>query len=390
MTSETLTLCLLNYEYPPIGAGAASATKEIAESLTRLGHEVVVVTAGIGELVGERVEEGVRTIRLPCGRRRADRASLLDMLRFVFAASEKLPTIICSARCAGIICFFSLPCGPAAWTTWRKTGVPYIVSLRGGDVPGLEPSINWLHKLLTLLRRAVLRGALSIVANSDGLRKVSEAADPFPVQVIPNGVNTDRFYAAMHPSERGVFRVLAVGRLQEQKNHAFAVHVLSKLRALIPQRLEYHIVGEGPLRPALERLVGELGLADHVFWHGWIPREKIAEVYSSCDCLLHPTLYEGMPNAVLEAMAAGLPVVASDVPGNSDVVRDGETGYLCRLTDEAHFRSALAELARDEALRRRLARAARMLAETEYSWDTAAQRYLSLFSGLQQHLKRTC
>ena len=172
MNDETTTLCLLNYEYPPIGAGAASATQAMANSLTRQGHRVVVVTAGIGDLVGERMEAGVRTIRLHCRRQRADRASLSEMLSFVAAAWKRLPAIARSIDCDGIICFFTLPCGPAAWHTWKKTGIPYVVSLRGGDVPGLVASIDWMHRVLAPLRRAILRNAVSIVANSEGLQQL--------------------------------------------------------------------------------------------------------------------------------------------------------------------------------------------------------------------------
>jgi glycosyltransferase involved in cell wall biosynthesis len=379
MEASPLTLCLLNYEYPPIGAGAASATREMAESITRMGHRVIVVAAGIGELVGERLEEGVRTIRLPCRRTRHDRASLREMLSFVMAARQRLPTIVRDHECDGIICFFTLPCGPAAWRAWKKTQVPYAVSLRGGDVPGLVPSIDWIHRVLTPLRRAILRNALAIVANSEGLQHLSHTHDPFPVRVIPNGVNTKRFRPQNPPRADDVFRVLAVGRLQEQKNHAFALHVLASVQRRVTRRLEYHVVGDGPLRHELESLARQLHLDDAIIWHGWVPREQLAEIYRSSDCLLHPTLYEGMPNAVLEAMAAGLPVVASAVPGNCDLVVDGRTGYICALGDRARFAESLIKLAGDSALSQSFGHAARRVVEADYSWEAVSRRYVEIF-----------
>jgi glycosyltransferase involved in cell wall biosynthesis len=374
-----MTLCLLNYEYPPIGAGAASATQAIADSLTRQGLRVVVVTAGFGDLVGERMEGGVHTIRLRCRRQRADRASLPEMLSFVATAWKRLPAIVRSIECSGIICFFTVPCGPAAWHAWRKTGIPYVISLRGGDVPGLVPSIDWIHRSLAPFRRAILRDAVAVIANSEALQQLSRASDPVPVDFIPNGVDTEKFYPAIATREDGVFRVLAVGRLQEQKNNAFALRALAAIRPRIAQRLEYHIAGDGPLRSDLQKLAQQLGLAEQVFWHGWIPREKLREEYRSCDCLLHPTLYEGMPNAVLEAMASGLPVIASDVPGNAHLVREGQTGYICALGDEAAFSNALTKLANDIQLRGRLGRAARRIVEIEYSWDIVAKQYRDMF-----------
>jgi glycosyltransferase involved in cell wall biosynthesis len=223
-----------------------------------------------------------------------------------------------------------------------------------------------------------------VIANSDGLQQLARASDPFPVEMIPNGVNTTKFLPGTARSEEGVFRVLAVGRLHEQKNHAFALRVLADVRARIPQRLEYHVVGDGPFRPNLEKLVEQLDLVEQVIWHGWTPREKLAEIYRSCDCLLHPTLYEGMPNVVLEAMAAGLPVVASDVPGNSQVVRDGQTGYLRGLDAESAFSDALTKLAGDLQLGQRFGRTARHIVESEYSWDSVSSRYLNIFAPLHK------
>jgi glycosyltransferase involved in cell wall biosynthesis len=301
------------------------------------------------------------------------------MLSFAAAAWKRLPAIARSIDCDGIICFFTLPCGPAAWHAWKKTGIPYVVSLRGGDVPGLVASIDWMHRVLAPLRRAILRNAVSIVANSEGLQQLARASDPFPVDFIPNGVDTEKFHPATATNEDGVFRVLAVGRLQEQKNNAFAMRVLAGVRARIPQRLEYHIVGDGPLRSDLQKHAVNLGLAEQVFWHGWLPREQLPEQYRSCDCLLHPTLYEGMPNVVLEAMATGLPVIASDVSGNTQLVRDGRSGFLCALDDETAFANALVNLASNAQQRQHFGHAARRIAETEYSWDTVASRYLDIF-----------
>jgi glycosyltransferase involved in cell wall biosynthesis len=381
MTERKLRLCLLNYEYPPIGGGAASATREIARALTRQGYEVTVVTAGIGDLVGERAEDGIRTIRLRCRRQRPDGAAVHEMLSFLLVACRKLPLIARAAECDGIICFFTIPCGLAAWVTSKLTGVPYVISLRGGDVPGLVPSMNSIHSILTPFRRAVLSNALSIVANSRLLQSLSRSADPFPVSVIPNGVNSNTFRPNVVRLNTGVFRVLAVGRLHAEKNHAFALQMIADVSKRLPQPVEYHIVGDGSLKAELAKVVDDLGLIKQVFWHGWTPRERLPEIYRLCDCLLHPSFYEAMPNAVLEAMAAGLPVVASNVPGNSEIIRHGETGYLYNLSDSSGFRDALVELATNVRACRNMGDAARRFVEIEYNWDQVAMRYADIFAG---------
>lgn len=374
-----MNICLLNYEYPPIGAGAATATEAMARSLVKLGHGAVVVTSAFGDLTGRRDEAGVKVLRIPTGRRRADACSIQEMAVFAARAALQLPSILKQQKCDAIIAFFSIPCGPAAWWAAKRCGVPYIVSLRGGDVPGTEKHLGTMHRLLAPLRRMILRGARAVVANSEGLRQLSLAADPVEVQVIPNGVDTNRFCPANEPRGDNTFRVLAVGRLQEQKNHTFALRILAQAKSRLSRPLEYHIVGEGPLRAALELQAKDLGLAANIVWHGWLPRERLPELYRSCDCLLHPTLYEGMPNVVLEAMAGGLPVIASEVAGNRETVIDGKTGFVRILGDAAPFGDALMSLASDPLLRRQLSTAARSWVESECGWDRATERYLELF-----------
>lgn len=373
-----MNVCLLNYEYPPIGAGAATATEAMARSLVKLGHGANVVTSAFGDLTGWRNEAGVQVLRIPTGRRRADACSIREMAVFAARAALELPAIVKSRKCDVIIAFFSIPCGPAAWWASKRCGVPYIVSLRGGDVPGTEKHLGTMHRLLSPLRRMILRGARAVVANSEGLRQLSLAADPVEVRVIPNGVDISRFRPAENSRSDETFRVLAVGRLQEQKNHTFALRILAQVKPQLSRPLEYHIVGDGPLRSALEKQAGELGLTSNIVWHGWLPREQLPELYRSCDCLLHPTLYEGMPNVVLEAMASGLPVIASEVAGNRETVLDGKTGFVRILGDAAPFADALILLASDPLLRHQLSAAARSWVKSECGWDQATERYLEL------------
>ncbi len=370
-----MKVCLLNYEYPPIGAGAATATEAMARALVRLGHEAVVVTSAFGNLSGWRDESGVKVLRLPTGRKRAEACTIREMAVFAARVALQLPSVIKARKCDGIIAFFSIPCGPAAWWAARRCGVPYIISLRGGDVPGTELGLARMHRFLAPLRRMILRGARAVIANSEGLRQLSLAADPVPVSVIPNGVDTARFSPATAARGDDVFRVLAVGRLQDQKNHTFALRILAQAKARLAQKLEYHIVGDGPLRATLETQADRLGLAPNIIWHGWTTRDQMPDLYRSCDCLLHPTLYEGMPNVVLEAMSCALPVVVSDVAGNRETVQDGVTGFVRTLGDEAPFVEALTDLASNPESRARIGRSAREHVRAEFDWDQVARQY---------------
>jgi glycosyltransferase involved in cell wall biosynthesis len=165
---------------------------------------------------GCKDEEGITVYRCWALRQSPDRSSLLEQLSFVISATLILPNLLKKHAIEGIIVYFSLPCGPLG--LWGKIikKIPYIISLRGGDVPNVETSVKQLHYFLTPIRRLIFKYSLTIVANSKGLKQASQKADPFAVEVIPNGVNTDFFIPRQH--DNFIFQFLFVGRFHEQKN----------------------------------------------------------------------------------------------------------------------------------------------------------------------------
>jgi glycosyltransferase involved in cell wall biosynthesis len=373
-----MRILLVTYEYPPVGAGGATAGQAIAKSLTQLGHRMVILTSGFKGLPSRCEDKGITIHRVASRRARIDRSDVIEKSSFLAAGLMFVPTIIRAHQVEGAIVFFSIPGGPIGLLGRWLCGVPYIISLRGGDVPGAESGLNFVHHLLRPLRRTILKNSIAIVANSNGLQKMAETADPFPVEVIPNGVDTDFFIPAQSKPARNesVLRILFVGRFQRQKNIPF---LLGQVAQLSPKTFELHLVGDGPEKQVLEELTRKLRIASAVTWYGWLRAAELLHVYQSLDCLVNPSLYEGMSNVVLEAMACGLPVIASRVPGNEELVLDGETGFLFHLGKPATLLSALAQL-RDPNLRRRMGISARNRAMNFYSWNNAARQYADLFS----------
>ena len=373
-----MRILLVTYEYPPVGAGAARAGSALARALTELGHRVVVLTGRFKDLPSRYEDQGIIIHRVPTLRRRMDRSHMLEMASFLAAGLMFIPRIIRTHRVGGAIVFFSMPCGPIGLLGRWICGVPYIISLRGGDVPGAEPSLTFLHRVLSPIRRAVLKNSFAIVANSNGLRKMAETADRFPVQVIPNAVDTE-FFVPAHPKpgrDGSVLRILFVGRFRQQKNLPLLFRQVARLP---PTAFELHLVGDGPEKQRLEGLAQKLGIASAIRWHGWLPPAALPQVYQSADCLVNPSLYEGMSNVVLEAMACGLAVIASRVPGNDELVQEGETGFLFDLQKPDSLLNAFGQLMNDRDLCARLGANARNCVTKKFSWSKVAQAYLALF-----------
>jgi glycosyltransferase involved in cell wall biosynthesis len=148
--------------------------------------------------------------------------------------------------------------------------------------------------------------------------------------------------AAGHPKASTAFHVLAVGRLDPQKGFAHLLRAFSQVQAAVPQA-RLTIVGEGPERDALQKIIQELNLCN-VFLPGW--SSDIPAVMQSVDVFCLSSLWEGMPNVLLEAMAAGLPVVAFDCPsGPREILQDGQHGLLLPLGNEIALAQALLGLA---------------------------------------------
>lgn len=174
--------------------------------------------------------------------------------------------------------------------------------------------------------------------------------------MLPNVVDVETF-ASRIPHDGDTVRVISVGRMGPEKRFDRLLRVIAELRRHVARPIAVRLVGEGPLRPELERQVEALGLQEIVRFTGVVA--EVGRLYRESDLLLLTSDYEGTPNVVLEAMACGLPVVASRVGGVADVLRDGECGAIVSADDEAGFVRATIALVSDDALRERMGRRAR-------------------------------
>jgi sugar transferase (PEP-CTERM/EpsH1 system associated) len=203
------------------------------------------------------------------------------------------------------------------------------------------------------------------------------------IHVIRNGVNLERFQGAPTLSARSTFGlpadidlvIGAVGRLVDVKNHAGLVDAVVELRAR-GRRVAVVIAGDGPLRPQLEAQIAQHGLEDHVRLLGH--RADVEAVLGGLDVFVQSSSSEGMSNTILEAMAAGLPVVATHVGGADEMVVDGETGVLVPARDAVALANALDRLA-EAATRRAMGRAGRARALAQFSLDRMIESYQSFY-----------
>ena len=351
-----MRILALNYEFPPLGGGAGNATAHICRELVRLGCDVAVLTSAYKDLPRNERVDGYAVHRVPVLRRRVDQCSPLEMATFVISAMAPAVKLARQFKPDILHVYFGVPTGPIGLLVKRMTGVPYLLSLRGGDVPGfLVESLGNLHRLIGPLNHRVWDNASVVVANSEGLRELAQKSlSRGAVRMVPNGVDLETYAPSALLRSDGVFRILFVGRLVEQKGARYILEVLPQVMAQIGADVEVAVVGSGPEEPALRQQARRLNLVDKVRFRGWVARKDMPEQYRRTDVFVFPSFEEGMPNVVLEAMASGLPVVATDIYGNRELVVDGDNGVLVPSGNAAALCKALVRLAQDPDLRQRL------------------------------------
>lgn len=219
-----------------------------------------------------------------------------------------------------------------------------------------------------------------VIAVSEEVRQSILKADPGlapKVVVVHNGVNLP---ARRKPPQNHVLALVTVGRCVEQKNQALLLEALhlAQQRAVLPPFV-FHLIGDGVLRPELEKQVERLGLQEQVRFHGHLPPDRVAQLYCEADVFLLGSRWEGCPNVLLEAMSWGIPAVATAVGGVPDVLTSEDEGILVPSEDVSAFADALCRLIADPALRERLGRAAYTRVQDSFSFQRHIDRLYAVF-----------
>ena len=371
----SLRVLMLNCEFPPIGGGAANATYYLLTEFARSSAVTVnLITAAEGSVDSyETFSDNILVERLSVSKKRRHLWSQQEMFRYLVRASRRVRSLLRSMRFDLIHAIFGIPSGLIAYKERRI--IPYVLSLRGSDVPGFNARFTWQHLFLKPLLRRVWRHAYSVTANSRGLRALAWRTYPgLPIRVIPNGVDTLTF----RPTERAPnrrTRFLTVARLIPRKGLDCLIDAFGLLHR---ERVEAEltIVGGGDFEDKLSAQARSLGLRDRIDFRGELPHDDLPAVYAEHDVFVLPSLNEGMSNAVLEAMAAGLPVVTTPTGGAHELL-DGAALFVAKR-NPAEIASRLAELINDPHRRHSLAVAARKRAE-RFSWGRVADEYLELY-----------
>jgi glycosyltransferase involved in cell wall biosynthesis len=352
--------------YLPRIGGIESYLRDLARALLAHGHEPEVITA----TPGAPVVDGVTVHRLPLPR--------LPGWDVIFAPRtvERVRELLATGN-------FDLVHGhslysPLAHVTmmlaWRM-GIPSVLSSHSLLRPAGVLGFDLCNGLAGWARWPGELTAVSSLAAAEA--RVASGRER--VHVLPNGIDAPPAIAALDASHGRAPTVISVMRLTRRKQPLELLRALSRIDALVPERRRPRliVVGDGPLFGELERLAQRLGLRDRVDLVGAVPRLEARKLLARADVFALPTVKEAFGIAVLEARAAGLPVVAMRTSGAADLVEHEKEGLLA---DGPHdFAACLARLLTDEPLRAKLARASRRGLEP-FSWERVLARHLEIYA----------
>jgi len=263
------------------------------------------------------------------------------------------------------------PDGVAAVRLGAEFGLPVVLTARGSDVTQFPD-----YRVPRRLIQAAVARADAVITVSAGLRaallRLGAAAEK--VTVLRNGVDTQLFRPADRAAARAALGLsgpvlLSVGALIPRKRHHLTIEALRWLPGF-----SLLIAGEGPERARLTVLAGRLGLAGRVRLLGALPHESLSHTYSAADISVLASSREGWANVLLESMACGTPVVASDIPGNDEVVRERAAGLIVAANTPAGIAAAVADLWAAMP-----ARAATRVYAEGFGWEETSRGQIEVF-----------
>jgi L-malate glycosyltransferase len=381
-----MRVLFFNYEYPPLGGGAGNATRYILNEFSKIKDlEVDLVTSAIDKKYAvEKIAENITIYKVPIGKNSTNLhyQTQKEIIIYTWKAFWLANKLTKSNKYDLTHSFFGVPCGSVSlWLKLTKK-IPYIISLRGSDVPGYSERFAWLYRILTPLIKYIWKEAKFVVANSLEFKKLALITNnKQKIEIITNGIDIDEFFAKKienRTDERlGDFKIICCARIIARKGINFIIEALGILKDR-GINLKLEIIGEGNQKEELKELTRNLKLEEEVSFLGLIKHSELPNFYTQANVSVSASLNEGMSNTMLESLACGLPIIATKTGGTDEIVREGINGFVVKMNSAQDIADKLEILFKDYSLEKRMSQASRELA-LRMSWKNIAKEYSNLY-----------
>jgi len=352
--------------------------RDLAVELSYRGHEVHVVTPMRPGAVKEETIDGVFVHRfayygwrrgIQLGQLKGNSTLLLGSL--ILRGTMKCLLSVIKHNSDLVHAYWVVPGGLIGLIVGRLTRRPVVATAAGSDLTTAPE-----YRLARLLTTLTLKNLDRVLPVSTAMKKIAMKlglpGDKATVIHGPVGIDTGdlKETAKQQPFTEKYGRTLVyVGNLTAPKRAETIIRAMQKVREMYAD-CRLVLIGEGSLLPSLEALADELGLKKHVNFLGALPHEEVLKMLQGADVFVHCSDHEGLGMAIMEAMGAGLPVVASRVGGVPDLVREGETGFMILPDDVEKYAEKIILLLKNDQLRKKLGSNARHFAEKHLNKQT--------------------
>ena len=371
--STNMKIVILIARFPPSYLGGAEiAVYNLAKQLSKLKHEVHVITMSDPNSPDENTQDDfflhrIKTIEIPLLR------NIVFSIRSLYLMKTIKPHLVHSQTIS--IHNAGLP----AFLAKKILKIPYIAWGRGSDI--------YLYRHEKQFKRIILKNSNAAIALTDDMKEAMQNIWNMPICVIPNGIDLEKFNtlrkSKMHSTkiaESDDKVILFVGRLHPIKGLAYLIKAMKIIHQRYPKS-RLLIVGDGDERDNLNMIVKNSNLNECVTFIGKVPNKSIPEYMALADILVLPSLSEGFPVVILEAMACGLPIVATKIRGNQEIIKDWDNGFLVEPRNSENITEKVLLLLKDDQLRRIIAGKNIEVAK-RYSWESVARRVEEIYFGV--------
>ena len=298
---------MINYEYPPVGGGTANANYYFIKELAKYSEvivDLITVNHNSGTLI-ENFSDHIYLHKIGIHKKDLHHWTGSEMFEWCLRANFYIKNLLKKNTYNICHCWNGWP--PGFFGYLHKKKVPYVIALRGNDVPGYEVRFRFLEKIILKdLSRTIWKHASMITANSDELAKLAHNTLHCNIKVIPNGVDTDNFYPKKDEKTHMPLTLISTSRLGKRKGHIYLIEALRKTKGY-----RLILVGQGSEMDNLKRETKGLD----VEFREYVQHADLNRELHRADIFISTSLVEGMSNATLEAMAAGLPIISTNVGG---------------------------------------------------------------------------
>jgi glycosyltransferase involved in cell wall biosynthesis len=371
-----MKILILNYEFPPIGGGGGVANQQLLKRFAGMENLYIDFLTSDSKpgLKKEQFAENINIYKVGIHKKDLHLWTRAEVVEWLIKAGFQYKKLLRDNDYQLAHAFFGFPTG---WLSYRKADkLPYIISLRGSDVPGSNARLKLDYKMLAPVFRSIWKKASLLVACSNGLKERALRFMPSAnIEVVPNGIDLDIFHPPTDKNRSETIRLLTVGRLSVTKRVEMlidAVEILNK------QEIKIHltVAGGGKMESILKAIVNQKNIGDIVEITGRIDSKDMPDVYRKSDIFVSASMQEGMSNAMLEAMASGLPIITTTCEGVEELIKDN--GIIVKNDNAESIAESVKLLMTDEILYGKMKSAALKQVE-KFSWESASEQYLSLY-----------